>query len=123
MNAYVEVPRDRMEALLAGAGFQPDRVGKELVYKRAHDKDDRLSVAVYTSIAFSAGSTRSCGEDAIRVVALFTWTHRASGQERRKNLYKARVYRVNSVDGVIARTLEKMREAYATCNEFIKGTR
>lgn len=121
MNAYIQIPRDRLEALLTGAGFQPDRAGRELVYRRAHDKDGRLSIAVYTSIATFAGSARGCGKDAIRVVALFTWLHQASGEQRRKNLYKARVYRVNSVEGVLERTLGKMREAYASCNEFLKG--
>lgn len=120
MNQYVEIPRAEIETLLTKAGFAPSTAGNELVYTRTHDKDPRLSISVYTSIATSATDARPCGQDAIRVVALFRWKH-ASGEERRKNLYKSRVYRVNSVEGVVSRTLERMREAYAACNEFRKG--
>ena len=123
MNAYVDIPRDKLEALLAGAGFQPTTAGNELVYTRSHDKDARLSISVYTSISTSASSARARGKDAIRVVALFRWMHAASGQERRKKLFQSRVYRVNGVDGVLERMLERMREAYAACNEFRKGSR
>jgi len=119
-NTYIEVPRERIEALLAKSGFAPGRAGNELTYSITHRVDPRLSVTVYTSVALDASDARGCGEDAIRVIAQFTWLHRASNETRRKNLFKARIYRVNSVDGVLDRMLAKMREAYAACNEYTK---
>jgi len=120
MNSFVEVPRERMEVLLIKAGFERGQAGQEILYSRRHARDARLSVVVYTSVAAGADDARGCGEDAIRVVAIFTWLHKATQKERHKNLYKARVLRVNSVDGVLERTIEKAREAYAACNDFLK---
>lgn len=120
MAHYVEVPSDRLFALLEGAGFTRGIMGREVVFSRKHAKDDRLSVVVYTSAAEGARDARGCGEDAIRVVAAFTWQHRPSGEIRRKNLFKAKVLRVTSIEGVLERTIGKAREAYQACNEYRK---
>ncbi len=118
---YVDVPRDRMLTMLAEAGFSPHPAhGSEIVYARAHALDPRLTVFVYTSIAQQASEARACGQDAIRVVALFRWLRRGETEPRRKKLYSARVYRVTSVEGVLERTLINMRKAYQACNEFRK---
>ncbi len=120
MSTYVEVPSAALFARLEEAGFTRGIMGREVTYTRAHAKDARLSVVVYTSAAEGAQDARGCGEDAIRVVAAFTWLHRASNEQRRKNLFKAKVLRVTSIEGVLQRTIEKAREAYAACNEFLK---
>ncbi len=111
MSTYVEVPSRALFARLEEAGFTRGISGREVTYTRRHDRDPRLSVVVYTSAAEGAQDARGCGEDAIRVVALFSWLHRASNEQRRKNLYKAKVLRVTSVEGVLDRTIEKAREA------------
>jgi len=123
MNKYVEVPRERFEALMREKGFEPGQAGNEITWERRHATDGRLSVVVYSSIASQASEARACGEDAIRVVALFQWLHRGSNEKRRKHLFSAKVLRVNSVEGVLDRTLQAMRDAYAACNEFIKADR
>lgn len=120
MNRFVDVPRADFEALMTRSGFVAGRAGNEITWERRHAVDSRLSVVVYSSIAYNAAEARGCGEDAIRVVGLFQWTHRPTGEARRKHLFSAKVLRVNSVEGVLARTLEKMREAYAACNAFAK---
>jgi len=117
---YVEVPSYRLFAMLEGADFVKGAVGHEIVYSRQHARDERLSVVIYTSVAYGEGSARGCGEDAIRVVALFTWLHRQSNEVRRKKLFSAKVLRVNSVEGVLERTLQAMRAAYAACNDWLK---
>lgn len=123
MSRYVEVPSDKLFVMLAGAGFTRGVVGREVTYTRKHDRDPRLSVVVFTSVAEGAQDARGCGEDAIRVVGAFTWHHQASGEDRRKNLYKAKVLRVTSVEGVLERTINAAREAYKACNEFRKGAK
>ncbi len=120
MSTFVEVPSARLFALLEGAGFTRGISGNEVTYTRRHDRDARLSVVVYTSAAQGAEDARGCGEDAIRVVGLFSWVHGPTRELRRKNLYKAKVLRVTSIDGVLQRTIEKAREAYQACNEFTK---
>lgn len=122
-NAFVQVPFERMRNMLLGAGFEQDTSvrGREAEFFRVHARDpSRLQVKVLTSVAAGAASARGCGEDAIRVLALFSWYHQASGQFRTKKLFSRRIYRVNSVEGVMARTLNAMRDAYRACNEFVK---
>ena len=117
---YVEVPREAIVARLERAGFVRRDVPGEISYERYHDRDNRLSVIVYTSIAERASKGRGCGEDAIRVVALFTWTRRDETEPRHKKLFTARVHRVTSVEGVLERMIQKAREAYSACNEWLK---
>jgi hypothetical protein len=123
MSHYVEVPSAALFQRLEAAGFTRGIIGREVTYTRAHARDERLSVVVYTSAAEGSQEARGCGEDAIRVVAAFTWLHKPTGERRRKNLYQAKVLRVTSIDGVLARTIEKAREAYQACNEFLKGAK
>lgn len=120
MSHYVEVPSAVLFARLEAAGFTRGVIGREVTYTRKHDRDPRLSVVVYTSAADGAQDARGCGEDAIRVVSAFAWVHRATGELRRKNLFKARVYRVTSIEGVLDRTIAAARLAYVACNTFIK---
>ena len=117
---YVEVPREAIIGRLEKAGFVREERSGEVTYSRRHDRDDRLKVIVYTSIAENAATGRGCGEDAIRVVALFSWTRRDETEPRRKKLYTGRVFRVTSVDGVLDRMMERARDAYAACNDWLK---
>jgi hypothetical protein len=121
VSRYVEVPAAPMRAMLEEAGFTPGRMGREVTYTRVHAMDPRLSVTVYTSLSVDGASVRACGTDAIRVVALFTWENRNSTPTtRRKGLFARRVYRVTSIQSVLERTLDAMREAYKACNEYRK---
>lgn len=119
MGTYVEVPRDKILDCLEKAGFTRRPVKGEVTYERRHDKDARLLVVVYTSVAEDATVGRGCGEDAIRVLSFFTWTRRGETEVRRKKLFEARVFRVTSVEGVLGRMMERARDAYAACNKWI----
>lgn len=116
---YVEVPREDIIGRLEKAGFKREQRPGEVTYARPHDRDSRLTVIVYTSIAERGSKGRGCGEDAIRVVALFRWTRRGETEVRRKKLFTARVHRVTSVEGVLTRMMEKARDAYRACNEWL----
>jgi len=120
MAHYVEVPAAQLFAKLEAAGFTRGIIGREVTYTRAHDLDARLSVVVYTSAAEGAQDARGCGEDAIRVVAAFSWYNHGAGEQRRKNLYQQKVLRVTSIEGVLERTIDAARKAYAACNEYRK---
>lgn len=110
-SRYVEVSREKMEAMLKGAGFEvhAQAKGHEVVYRRRHHADPTMWVKVYTSLSKDASAARGCGEDAIRVVLVFENPRTgASGC-----LYKCpRVYRTGSEQKVLDRLLERMREAY-----------
>ena len=58
-SRFVEVPASAIRERLAGAGFRllPATVGEE-VYERAHDKDARYTLKVYSSIQRGAESVR-----------------------------------------------------------------
>jgi len=114
VRRFVEVPASAIRERLAGAGFRllPGARGEE-VYERAHDRDGRYSVKVYSSVQRGEEGARECGADAIRVVALLT-----TPQGAVYPIFKsARVYRTGTVQGVLDRMIERAREAYATCNE------
>ena len=115
---FVPVPAAAIRNRLAAAGFRliDTARGSEEVYERKHDKDERYIVRVYSSLTHGADDVRSCGEDAIRVVALFVdSTHHWPA--RTYPIFKsARVYRTGTVEGVLDRMIERAREAYAQCN-------
>lgn len=123
MSTYVEVPREAITGRLEAAGFKREPIHGEVTYSRVHDRDDRLIVIVYTSVPEEGSKGRGCGEDAIRVVALFRWTRQGDTEQRRKKLFQARVFRVTSVEGVLERMMERAREAYGACNQWIKENR
>jgi len=117
-NRYVEVPRAALAAPLEAAGFRAGAFAGELVYTRTHDHDPRLSVQVATSIPVHGCAARPKDADAIRVTAVFKWRVPGDDRERCKVLHRAKILRVNAVEGVVARTVEAAREGYAACNRW-----
>jgi len=122
-DRYVEIPAETFFAFLEGKGFfrETGRSRREVVYGRAHARDPRYRVLVYTSVAAGNARARKLGADAIRVVAIFDspgpW-----GAAR--GVFKGkRVFRTGTVDGVLLRVLERAREAYGVCNERVKEAR
>ena len=115
-SRFVEVPASAIRERLVGAGFRLLASGGEEVYERAHDKDPRYTIKVYSSI--QRGVIRGCGADAIRVVALLTTPGKVYP------IFKsARVYRTGTVEAVLERMIERARQAYATCSEHRKRNR
>lgn len=119
MSTYVAVPREAITERLERAGFTRRPVKGEVTYERHHDRDARLIIVVYTSIAENGSAGRGCGEDAIRVLSFFTWTRQGETELRRKKLFEARVFRVTSVEGVLERMMERARDAYQACNKWL----
>jgi hypothetical protein len=119
-NKYIDVPRDLLVARLEQAGFKREDRRGEVVYYRGHDRHPRLRVVVFTSLPEFDVVARGCGEDAIRVQAQLTWTPAGTDVPRFKKLWETRVYRVNSVEGVLGRTVDAAREAYRQLNEWLK---
>lgn len=111
---YVEVVAIEFENFLQDKGFTRTIQNQEIVYVMQHKKHPDLYIKVYTSLG-TDNAARECGEDAIRVCSIVS----KAGYSR--GLYKgARVYRTGSQEKIQARTLDRMREAYAKCNEYIK---
>jgi hypothetical protein len=116
---YVEVNREVFLARLAAAGFHPDPEARgEVQVVRQHHMDPTMHVRIYTSLPLAGGNARSSGSDAIRVLLMFK--NPQSG--RTGCLFKAtRVHRTGTEDGVIERTIQRAREAYAEGNKRVKG--
>ena len=119
---FVQVPADAIRQRLAAAGFHLIVAAHgEEVYQRKHDRDDRYAIFVYSSIQRGAAEVRDCGEDAIRVVAVFMdskfhWPAKAVP------IFKAtRVHRAGSVEAVLDRMIERAREAYSHINHHRRG--
>ncbi len=116
---YVEVPAEVLRGMLLSAGFKRQELEsrREEVFVRAHDKDPRFEVRVYTSLSAGASSARGKGKDAIRVVATFD-----APSGKKLGIWKGkRVHRAGSVEAVLERTLGRMREAYAHLNKVVRG--
>ena len=95
-----------MEAMLDASGFEEIAHRGEDVYERAHLRDSSVRVRVYTSIRH--GGARPCGSDAIRVCLVWVGANgqvRGLGSDRRVN-------RVGTVEDIVGRTLERMRNQY-----------
>jgi hypothetical protein len=122
MRGFVQVPASAIRERLAAAGFRLlPATGGEEVYERAHNRDTRYTVKVYSSIRRGAEEARDCGEDAIRVVALVT-DSRFHWPPRVTPIFKAtRVHRTGTVEKVLDRMIERAREAYAACNSHRGG--
>lgn len=116
---YVDVPADVLIASLLAAGFVRDpSSGSEEVFYREHAKAPAYAVRVYTSLSQAARRARGCGEDAIRVVVTY------EGPNGRRGVWKARrVHRAGSVDAVIARMLDRMRDGYRHINGLLMNPR
>lgn len=124
-SRYVEVPADSIHETLRKAGFTQDSFGGEIVYKRQHAKCKHLTIQVFTSLPVRGGDARGCGDDAIRVSAVFEKARRNAQPGDRpfvRIVHKGkRVHRSGSVEAVLARMLERARDAYGACNEFCKS--
>jgi len=119
---FVAVPSAAIRERLAAAGFRlvPSQGGEE-VYERAHDRDGRYTIKVYSSIQRGAAEARASGTDAIRVVAIFA-DRRFSFPAREVPIFKAtRVHRAGTVDAVLDRMIERAREAYSAINSHRRG--
>lgn len=125
-SRYVEVPAESIHEALRKAGFEQGSFGGEIVYKRAHAKCKHLTIQVFTSLPVRGGDVRGCGDDAIRVNAVFEKALRNAQPGDRpfvRIVHKGkRVHRSGSVEAVIKRMVERAREAYGACNEFCKST-
>lgn len=123
-DRYIQVPSATLFAFLESKGFVQSppgkRSGREVVYERTHHKDPRYKVLVYTSIAVGSATVRKLGADAIRIVALFERETDSSKLGAHSDARKLkRVFRTGTVEGVLQRMYDRMREAYAKCNDAI----
>lgn len=123
MSRYVEIPRRDMERRLEASGFKRVDGPGELCYERRHARDEAYAVVIWTSIPKYDTTSRECGADAIRVLARLSWTRQDEDVPRHKVIFKARVYRVGTVDSVLERTVQRAREAYGAINEELNCTK
>lgn len=108
MSTYVEVPAQQLRDYLHGLGFVLDATarGHEEVYCRAHERDPGYVVKVYSTIPRGGQQARSCGADAIRVVAV----------RGERGVFKAtRTFRTGTVEGVLGRVGERVDLAFKAC--------
>jgi hypothetical protein len=115
----VVVPAAVLEEFLRSKGFERSVWRGEVVYAKRHEKDRRFVVSVYTTISDGSTRTRRLGEDSIKV-SVFMYVDEATGRTRGV-AKQARVFRTGTVEGVLERVYERMRAAYAACNDRIKA--
>lgn len=116
----MEVPSGRLFSFLEEKGFSLTVKYREVVYVRAHHRDPRYKVLVYTSVRAGDAKARGCGVDAIRVCAVFEDVD-MNGAPWSKGVAKLpKVLRTGTVEGVLERVLERAREAYSVINKRLK---
>lgn len=122
-NIYTELNAAAFENFLQSHGFQRVDTRTEIVYIRRHHRYQHLIVKVYTSLSPDASIARSCGSDAIRVVAIFDNGQRSFGVGKFPRVYRSAPHDLSFEDRqayVFNKALERMRDAYARCNEWLK---
>lgn len=115
MTRYVEVPASDIEQFLQSKGFSRTVQYQEVVYVLPHEKDPDVKLKVYTSIRTGAAAARNCGKDSIKVCVIFDNGRRSFGIGK-----FPRVHRTGSPDAVLARTYERMVEAYRRGSQWIR---
>lgn len=105
-----------IQAMLEAAGFVKQQGTGEDVYAYNYPKIKNTQIVVYSSI--ENGVARGDGQDAIRVSALYT-----TQQGTKRGLFKdVRVNRTGEIEGIVERTKQRMRNAYAELNKkAVKG--
>ena len=95
--------------MLEKAGFkeQEGKKGEEKIF--SYQVSDRIRILVYTTIV--SDKVRNLGADAIRTTSVYTAT---DGKDR--GLVKmTRVNRVGTIEDIVNRTLDRMREVWKVC--------
>jgi hypothetical protein len=117
--AYNPIDTAILTTALEKAGFTSSKVGKEVVYIRAHHKESGLRVKVYTSAASGKESVKAKGKDAIRVCLTYVTP---KGKER--GVAKAkRVFRTGTDSAILKRMTDRMRSMYKLANQIAKADR
>lgn len=124
---FVEVSRETLESFLTSKGFRREVQNREVVYVRDHHIDGNVKVKVYTTLSVNGEQVRDCGEDAIRVVTIFdNGRGKSFGVGKFPKLLRtapAGLPESDRVQVLLDRLHERMREAYARANEFVKESR
>jgi len=124
-TTFTPVSRTDLETFLAEKGFAPITVGSELVYQFRHLKRPELVVKVWTTLPARGGDVRDSGQDAMRVTLAWegdtAWSPWRKEPKRSFGIFSAkRIFRVGGTKKILDRLYERMREAYARGNEFLR---
>lgn len=115
MSRAVTVPSEALEEFLRGKGFTRGEVRGEVVYDRKHHACPHTIIRVNTTIpAGGAVVARGVGKDSIKAFAFWQ-----DGRESRGVASTVRVFRTGTVEGVLERIEERLREVYIVANRFI----
>lgn len=118
---YVKITREKLENFFAACGFSKRVAGKELVFVRANQHYSDVWIKVYTSLPADGGDVRGKGQDAIRVAAAYESDVPFRDRGKSFGIYKAqRVFRTGTEEAILDRLYERMREAYAFTNEWLR---
>ncbi len=115
MASFIDVPAPALEGFLQSKGFVRAVRNREVVYEKQSKVNSVVWMLVYTSVSNGATSVRSAGKDAIRVCVVGRTT---DGRSWGIGRFPA-VPRVHSVESVLRRTEERLREAAKRATEWI----
>ncbi len=114
MAQFIEVPAVAIETFLQSMKFERTVQGREVVYRRRSAYNRNVWLKVYTSITVGSASVRSAGRDAVRVCCIFDNGVRSFGIGK-----FSPVFRVHSVESVLARLFERLQEATKRAREWM----
>lgn len=126
MGRFVEVSRDQLESFLQAQGFRREVQGDEVVYLRDNHIDPNVKVKVYTSLTAGSNRVRACGADAIRVCTVYDNGQRSFGVGKFPKLLRTAPEGLDPegrVQVLLTRLYERMRDAYARGNQFIRQSK
>ncbi len=113
-NFFCAIPAEVLEGFLANMRFERTVQGREVVYVRKSARNPDVQLKVYSSVKVGQTSVRSAGKDAIRICCVFDNGRKSFGIGKFQP-----VFRVTSVESVLARLKERLVEASKRANEWI----
>lgn len=113
MAHYTEIDSEVFKTFLVAQGFVEGIANEEVVYGKRFSPNPDLVIKVYTSIRSQCAAARDVGKDAIRVVVIFDNGKKTFGVGK-----FSRVYRTTSQESVHERTLDRINQALARCEQW-----
>lgn len=123
--AFVQMDPQALITFLELKRFKRVVAGGELCYVFSHLRYRWVLIKVWTSIPADGRQARGCGQDAIRITVAYEGDEPTGIRGKQGltsfGLYKAkRVFRTGSQEAIIDRVHERIREAYAFANEWLR---
>lgn len=124
-SRFVHVDPKALEQFLQEKGFSRGTQGSEVVYTINNRYHKSAKVKVYTTIRTTDQNMRDCGDDAIRVCAVYIGDkaipRRGKVAAKSFGIYRSmKILRAGTEEAIFERLYDRMQEAYLATNVWLR---